>query len=119
VAYDDQLASRVRALLAVRDDVTERKMFGGLAFMVGGNMCCGVLDDELMIRVGSELGADALERPFTRVMDFTGMPMTGMLFVTSEGIAANDALAGWVEMALSFASSLPAKTTQPKRRRAG
>lgn len=119
MAYDERLATRVRALLAERDDVTERKMFGGLAFMVGGNMCCGVLDDELMIRVGPELGAGALERPFTRVMDFTGRPMTGMLFVTAEGIAADDALAGWVRMALAYAASLPAKAPGSKRRRAG
>jgi TfoX/Sxy family transcriptional regulator of competence genes len=119
VAYNEQLATRVRALLAERDDVIERKMFGGLAFMAGGNMCCGVLDDELMIRVGPELGASALKRPFTRVMDFTGRPMTGMLFVASEGIAADDALAGWVRMALSYAASLPAKTAGPKRRRTG
>ena len=119
MAYDAQLATRVRALLAERDDVTERKMFGGLAFMVGGTMCCGLLDDELMVRVGPELGARALERPFTRVMDFTGRPMTGMLFVTAEGIAADDALAGWVRMALSYAASLPAKTVPPKRRRTG
>jgi TfoX/Sxy family transcriptional regulator of competence genes len=118
MAYDDHLAERVRDLLSYRGDVEERKMFGGLAFMVGGNMCCGVLNDELMLRVGPEQGPAALQRPHTREMDFTGRPMNGMLFVQAEGHATDEALAEWVAMATSFVSSLPPKTAKAPRKRA-
>lgn len=84
-------------------------MFGGLAFMLGGNMCCGVLGEELMVRLGPEEAEAALAEPHTREMDFTGRPTKGMLFVTPEGLRADEGLAGWVDAAADFALSLPPK----------
>jgi TfoX/Sxy family transcriptional regulator of competence genes len=84
-------------------------MFGGLAFMVRGNMCCGVVGEELMVRVGADGHADALAAPHARPMDFTGRPMKGMVYVAREGVAADADLRGWVERGAAHARSLPAK----------
>jgi len=109
MAYDEDLAARVRSELASRGDVTERKMFGGLAFMVGGNMCCGVTGGDLMLRLGAD-GADAaLDEPHARPMDFTGRPMAGFVFVAAEGTATSSDLQRWVDRAVQFAASLPPK----------
>jgi TfoX/Sxy family transcriptional regulator of competence genes len=109
MAYDEALAERIRAILAERDDVTERKMFGGIAFMAHGNMCCGVSGDDLMVRLGED-GADAaLDEPGARPMDFTGRPMKGYAFVGPAGTATDDAVRSWVERTLAFADTLPAK----------
>jgi TfoX/Sxy family transcriptional regulator of competence genes len=109
MAYNEDLAARVRALLAEQPALTERKMFGGLAFMVQGNMCCGIVREELMVRVGPERYAAALALPHTREMDFTGRPMTGMVMVAPDGLASDAELGEWVGQALAFASSLPPK----------
>jgi TfoX/Sxy family transcriptional regulator of competence genes len=111
VAYDEELADRVRAALAREEGLSERKMFGGIAFMLNGNMACGIVKDELMLRLGAE-GADlALERPHVRQMDFTGRPMTGMVYVEREGL--DDAeLRDWVEQAAAFARGLPPKQSK-------
>jgi len=109
MAYDEALAGRVRKLLARRRGLVERKMFGGLAFMLRGNMCCGVLGDELILRLGIEGAEEALERPFTRKFDFTGRPMRGFAVVHPDGCAADDDLAEWVKLATDFARTLPAK----------
>jgi TfoX/Sxy family transcriptional regulator of competence genes len=109
VAYDESLAARVRAALSELEGMTEKKMFGGIAFMLDGNMCCGVVKDELMLRLGEERGSRALEQPHARPMDFTGRPMKGFVFVSPEGIATDDALRKWVRQAVDFASSLPPK----------
>jgi TfoX/Sxy family transcriptional regulator of competence genes len=108
VAYDEELADRVRVVLADEPGLTERTMFGGLAFMLNGNMACGIVKDELMLRLGAE-GADAaLDEPHVRQMDFTGRPMTGMVYVEPAGL--DDAgLRSWVEHAAGFARSLPPK----------
>jgi TfoX/Sxy family transcriptional regulator of competence genes len=108
MAYDEELAARVRAELGSRGDVTERKMFGGLAFMVAGNMCCGVNGDDLMLRIGAEAGT-ALEDRHARPMDFTGRPLTGFVYVDAEGTAAESDLRRWVGRALEFAETLPPK----------
>jgi TfoX/Sxy family transcriptional regulator of competence genes len=109
MAYDEALADRIRDALDARDDVTERKMFGGLAFMVGGNMCCGVIGSEAMLRLGED-GADAaLDEPHTRPMDFTGRPMKGMVYVAAPGVQDGAAVGRWVERAVAFAGSLPPK----------
>jgi TfoX N-terminal domain len=108
VAYDEELADRVRALLAGEEGLTERRMFGGLAFMVNGNMACGIVQDELMLRLGAE-GADAaLDDPHVREMDFTGRPLTGMVYVGRGGLGDSD-LRDWVTRATAYARSLPAK----------
>lgn len=90
-------------------NVNEKKMFGGVAFMIGGNMACGPVGDELMVRVGPEAYDDALARPHARPCDFTGRPMRGMVLVGRQGIASDDDLAAWVESGAAYARSLPAK----------
>ncbi len=109
MAYSEALAQRIRVTLQDELGVTERKMFGGLCFMLRGNMCCGVLKDELMLRVGAEQHAAALERPHARMMDFTGKPMKGMVYVDTDGVATDEALAEWVQWGVNFAGSLPPK----------
>ena len=108
MAYDEQLATRVRALLADRADVSERKMFGGLTFMLGGNMCCGVNKDELIVRLDPEREDDVLSRPHARAMDFTGRHMPGFITIRPQGL--DDAgLDEWVREAVARAALLPAK----------
>ncbi len=109
MAYDEQLASRLREALADADGISEQKMFGGLALLLHGNMVCGVMGDELMLRLGPELADAALDEPNTRPMDFTGRPMKSMVIVEPPGFAGDEALAGWVERALGFAATLPPK----------
>jgi len=109
MAYDEGLADRVRDVLATEPGLTERKMFGGLAFMLDGHMCCGIAGGDLMLRLGVD-GADAaLDRPHVRPMDFTGKPMAGMVFVSPEGLRGS-ALRGWVGRATAFVRTLPPKT---------
>jgi TfoX/Sxy family transcriptional regulator of competence genes len=109
MAYDESLARRVRAHFADLSDLRERKMFGGLAFMVRDNMCCGIVGDELMVRVGPEQYAAALGQPHAREMDFTGRPMTGMIMVATDGLASDEALEQWIQRGIVFVSSLPSK----------
>jgi TfoX/Sxy family transcriptional regulator of competence genes len=109
MAYDEQLADRVREALSLRADLTERKMFGGIAFMIGGNMAVGVINDDLMVRLDPADAEQALKEPHTRPMDFTGRPMKGMVFVDSAGTESDEGLAGWVEAGADFAASLPPK----------
>ncbi len=109
MAYDEALAGRIRGSLAGRHAVTERKMFGGIAFMVGGNMACGVIGEELMVRVGADAHDAAIGQPHVRVMDFTHRPMRGFLYVGVDGIRTDDDLARWVDAGADFADSLPPK----------
>jgi hypothetical protein len=109
VAYDEDLAERVRELLSLRESVNERKMFGGIAFMLAGNMTCGVLGEELIVRLGPEEGERALAEPHTRGFDFTGRPMRNIVMVDPRGIATDEELAGWVDAGADFAASLPPK----------
>ena len=109
MAYDDGLAQRIREHLETRRDVDERKMFGGIAFLVGGHMCAGVVRDELMVRVGPEAYDAALALDHARPMDFTGRPMKGFVYVAAEGFAEDEDLAAWLERGLAFAGALPPK----------
>ena len=109
MAYDESLASRVREVLPGGPDLTEKKMFGGLCFLIGGNMCCGITGDQLMLRVGPQAYESALSRPHAREMDFTGRAMKGMVYVDDAGISTEEDLADWVTLAVRFAGSLPAK----------
>jgi hypothetical protein len=109
MAFDEGLAERVRALVADDSGTRERKMFGGLCFLCGGNMACGVVGDELMVRVGPDAWSDALSDPHAREMDFTGRSMKGMVFVGAAGVAEDGDLASWVERGTVFARSLPPK----------
>jgi hypothetical protein len=106
--YEEALADRVRAVLAEEHGLSERKMFGGLAFMLHRNMACGIVKDELMLRLGPEGADSALDRPHVRQMDFTGRPMTGMVFVAQVGLEG-DALGEWVAQAVGYARALPPK----------
>ena len=108
MAYDEDLADRVRAVLRPGEAVTERRMFGGLAFMLGGHMFCGVVKDTLMARLGPEAADRALDQPHVRPMDFTGRPTKGMVFVDPEGLRG-DALRQWVDTAADYARALPPK----------
>ena len=109
MAFDEGLAERVRALLADYTDARERKMFGGLCFLCGGNMACGIVGDELMVRVGPNASSDALSHPYAREMDFTGRSMKGMIYVEVAGFAEDADLATWVERGTTYARSLPPK----------
>ena len=105
MAYDEELAARIRTLLANRTDVTERKMFGGLTFMIGGHMCCGVNGNELIVRLDPEREDEALARPHARSMDFTGRPMRGFITVRPDGLKGSR-LSRWVQEAVARAESL-------------
>jgi len=107
--YDEGLAQRVREVLEDVTGLSEKKMFGGLCFMLNGNMCCGVAGEELMLRVGPDAYEDAVSQPHARKMDFTGRPMKGFVFVEPDGIASDKDLNSWVAKASAFALSLPAK----------
>ena len=112
MAYNEQLAARIRKVLTKHPEdfaVTEKKMFGGLAFMVNGNMCCGVMPDCLMFRLGNEGTAAALDEAHTRPMDFTGKPIKSMLYLDAPGFEADADLRAWVARAVRFARTLPAK----------
>lgn len=109
MAYDEGLAERLREVLADEPDLTEKRMFGGLALLLGGNMSVGVYGDELLVRVGRDGTDDALARPQTRMFDMVDRPMRGWILVAPEGVADDDDLAAWVERGVRFARSLPAK----------
>ena len=109
MAYDEGLAERLREQLAPRVGITEKKMFGGLCFLLDGNMACGIVGDELMVRVGPDAWEAALAEPGARVMDFTGKVSRNMVYVGADAIAEDDDLATWVDRGLAYAGSLPPK----------
>jgi TfoX/Sxy family transcriptional regulator of competence genes len=104
VAYDEELAARIRTVLRGRDDLAEKKMFGGLTFMVAGKMACGVVHDDLMGRVGPNGHDAALAEPHTRPMDFTGRPLRGMVYVDRAGVASDTELARWIDRGVRAAT---------------
>ncbi|HRJ78076.1 MAG TPA: TfoX/Sxy family protein [Planctomycetota bacterium] len=108
MAYDESLAARLRTAFG-RTQVVEKHMFGGLAMMVRGHMCCGIVSDKLMVRVGPELYEAALKMKHAQPMTFTGKPMKGMLYVTPEGCNTVPKIVGWLKLALIFNATLPAK----------
>jgi hypothetical protein len=109
VAYDEKLADRVRKLLAKRKSIAEKKMFGGLAFLMNGNMSVGLHGGELIVRLDPSKTDAALARPHTRIFDITGRPMKGWILVKPAGVASEDALERWVRAGADYAASLPAK----------
>jgi TfoX/Sxy family transcriptional regulator of competence genes len=111
--YDPKLADRVRRAVARKRSITEKKMFGGIAFLLDGRMFCGVASDDLMVRVGPERHDEALRKPHVRPMDFTGRPMKGYVFVGPEGCGTQRQVAGWVDKSTSFVSTL---SPYPRRR---
>ena len=109
MAYSEELVERARHHLSGRAAFSELKMFGGLAFMVGGHMCCGVLGEELMVRVGPEAYETALQQPHAREMDFTGKALKGMVYVARAGLEHEDDLSDWIDRGLAFVQTLPPK----------
>jgi len=109
MAYDEALADRVRAAVADRTDISEKKMFGGLCLLSRGNMFAGIQGDTLMARVGPDAHDDAMSRPHARIMDFSGRPMRGYVYVDAAGISSEAELADWIALSLAFVDTLPAK----------
>jgi hypothetical protein len=109
VAYDEQLAARIRDVLGPRADLREQKMFGGLAFMIAEHMAVGIVGNDLMLRLGDRAD-EVLREPYTRPMDFTGRPMKGFVFVEPAGVASDGDLGRYVARAVEFAESLPPKS---------
>ena len=109
MAYDEGLAERIRGVLDARSDVDERKMFGGIAFLVAGNMACGVMRDDLMVRMEPDAAAALESEPGVRRFDMSGRPMKGWVLVAPEATADDRDLERWVRRGEEFAASLPAK----------
>lgn len=114
MAYDVHLADRVRSVLKDAGQFSERKMFGGLAFMVNGRMCCGVLKTDLVLRLTPEQAAGSLRQPDTRPMDFTGKPMKSMIYVSAIGTDSDQALTAWIKPAMRLAQNAPEKKSAPR-----
>jgi len=109
VPFDEKLAARVRKLLSSERSLEEKRMFAGVAFMVNGHMCCGVLNNDLVLRVARQEYDEAISRPCARPMDFAGRPMRGLLYVSPAGFRSSRDLGAWVRRSLRFVSSLPPK----------
>lgn len=117
MAFDEQLAARIRELLSARNDVEEKRMFGGLCFMVAGQMAVGVETTKLMVRVGPDAYADALAQPHAEPMDFTGRPLKGFVYVTPAG-TKGVALKKWIDRAIAGAKQKAAtKKAAAKKKR--
>ena len=109
MAYDDHLVSRIRKALGKTPGITEKKMFGGVAFLRHGLMFVGVSESTLMARVGKPLHEESLAREHVRVMDFTGKPMAGYVFIDEPGTSTDEALRFWLKRCLDFVATLPPK----------
>ena len=113
MAFDEALAARIRKQLGKRKGIAEKKMFGGLAFLLNGNMSVGVHADAMIVRLDPEASAKALKQKHTRVFDLSGKPMKGWVLVDPGGTKSDAALAEWVAMGVSYAASLPTKLPKP------
>jgi hypothetical protein len=109
MSYNTHLATRIRAALGPLPGLEEKKMFGGVGFLLNGNMACGVHKNDMIVRVGPAGYDGALSRPHTHVFDMTGHPMAGWIMVTPQGCATEKDLQTWVSQGLAFTRSLPAK----------
>jgi hypothetical protein len=109
MAYNEALAARIRRLLEGTKGLEEKKMFGGVGFLVEGNMACGVYKDELILRLGESEGAAALRAPHVRIFDITGRPMKGWVLVAEQGYRSDKALQDRIAASMAFARSLPRK----------
>jgi TfoX/Sxy family transcriptional regulator of competence genes len=115
MAYDEGLAERIRCSLADERGITEKKMFGGIAFLVRGKMFVGVVKNDLMVRVGPDRFEEALKKPAARPMDFTGRPMAGYVYVAPDGTTSDAVLDHWIQRGLRFASTLNSDEKKPER----
>jgi TfoX/Sxy family transcriptional regulator of competence genes len=116
MAFDEALAQRIRQALAARDDVLEKKMFGGIAFMVGDRMAVGVVKDDLMVRVGPDAHDEALAQPHARPMDMGGRVSRGFVYVAPEGVASDADLVAWIDRGLRFAATVEPSARRPARK---
>jgi TfoX/Sxy family transcriptional regulator of competence genes len=107
MAFDESLAKRVRRLLRGDYAVKEKRMFGGLAFLVNGHMCCGIVSSDLVVRTGADAQAEALSQPHARPMNFTGRPMRGFVYIGPPGCQSAPQLGAWIQRGLRFVLSLP------------
>lgn len=115
MAYNEALAQRIREMLPAQIKIEEKKMMGGLTFMVNGKMCVGILRDDLMARLDPEVYETALTRKGCREMDFTGKPMKGFVFISPEGTNRQADLAYWIGLALDF--NKKAKASKPRKKK--
>ena len=109
MAYDEGLAERIRSALDERPGVSEKRMFGGIAFLVNGHMSVGIVQDKLMVRVGPESYERVLRDTHARRMDFTGRPMKGFVYVVADGYETDADLERWIDLGVAYVASLPAK----------
>ena len=109
MAFSEELAGRIRRRLGRRKNVEEKKMFGGVGFMLDGNLLVGVWKESLVVRLGPEGGNEALLEPHVKEFDITGRPMKGWVLVEPEGVTGDDQLKGWIQRAVKFVGKLPAK----------
>lgn len=118
MAYSEKLAERVReVLLPHKKNIEEKKMMGGLAFMLNGKMCCGIMKDDLMVRVVQEKYHKALAKPHARVMDFTGKPLKNFLYAGNEAVKTKKQLESWVALGVEFVKSIKDKPVKkPKKK---
>jgi TfoX/Sxy family transcriptional regulator of competence genes len=117
MAYDEMLQERIRRTVGGRMGVTEKKMFGGVAFLLDGKMFCGIVKDDLMVRVGPERHEQALSKPHVRPMDFSGRPMKGYVYVGPAGSKTDRMVQEWVERGLEFVATVQ-KGKKPGRKKA-
>ncbi|HYD22350.1 MAG TPA: TfoX/Sxy family protein [Flavipsychrobacter sp.] len=113
MAYNEKMVERIRELLVLQKKVEEKKMFGGVCFMVNDKMCVGVNENEIMCRIDPLIYEEALEKKGAREMTFTGKPMKGYVFVDDEGIKTKKDLEKWVDLCLDFNSK--AKSSKKKK----
>ncbi len=109
MAYNDELAKRIRAHLKSRKDTIEKSLFGGIGFLVNGNMACGIHKQDLIVRLSETDFENALKQPHVRIFDMTGRPMKGWILVSAGGYASEKSLHSWLDKGIAFARSLPAK----------
>jgi TfoX/Sxy family transcriptional regulator of competence genes len=109
MAYDEVLAQRIRAALPAVPEMTEKKMFGGISFLVDGKLACSVSKDNLLVRIGQDATAAALAQPHVRMADMTGRPMKGWVLVEPAGIESDNDFKRWIDLGVTFAASLPPK----------
>ena len=109
MAYDEALARRIHVALNDVPGLTEKKMFGGVGFLIQGNMACGVNGNDMIVRISPDSYEAALAKPYVRVFDLTGRPMKGWIVVESDGVQSAEDLKNWVQEGVTFAQSLPPK----------
>jgi TfoX/Sxy family transcriptional regulator of competence genes len=109
MAFDETLAARIRDALARKRGVQEKKMFGGIGFLLHGNLLVGVWKEALVVRLGEEEGEEAMKEPHVKEFDITGKPMRNWVLVGPEGVQDDEQLKGWIERAVKFVGALPTK----------